>query len=180
MGLEEGDDFVSFLKAQLQLDPSRRPTAAELLSLPFLASAATPTNSSQEQKWPVEGDSMEYEEVGGGGGGGGSKAQALVSQAEASDVPQQKKESFGDAWSGGRFQRRHAHSPSISCLQFDSSKIVTGHHDGRVRVWDREGLACTYTLGIQAPGKSGPVTSLQFNETHLITGSSNGKVGGGC
>ncbi|KAK6344551.1 hypothetical protein TWF696_008184 [Orbilia brochopaga] len=75
------------------------------------------------------------------------------------------------------------HTDSVYCLQFDQSKIVTGSRDRTVRVWDIATGKCTHVIGGDTPREGaaaatvgyhrGSVLCLQFDESILVTGSSD-------
>ncbi|KAI8599135.1 WD40-repeat-containing domain protein [Dissophora ornata] len=61
------------------------------------------------------------------------------------------------------------HEDSVYCIQFDSTKIVTGSRDHTIKFWDARTLQCTSTL----EGHSLSVLCLQFNERMMVSGSSD-------
>ncbi|KAG0369871.1 hypothetical protein BGZ54_008609 [Gamsiella multidivaricata] len=64
------------------------------------------------------------------------------------------------------------HEDSVYCIQFDSTKIVTGSRDQTIKFWDAHTLQCTDTLH----GHSQSVLCLQYNEHRMISGSSDNTI----
>ena len=76
-------------------------------------------------------------------------------------------------WREGDFKRSvhdqlHQNNEAIYCLQFDSTKVVTGSRDHTVKVWDMATFECVRTMY----GHTQSVLCLQYDNRHLITGSS--------
>lgn len=59
------------------------------------------------------------------------------------------------------------HLDAVYCIQFDSTKIISGSRDRTIKIWDLATNACTHTL----EGHSGSVLCLQFNEKYIVSGS---------
>ncbi|KAG0083364.1 hypothetical protein BGZ93_006868 [Podila epicladia] len=64
------------------------------------------------------------------------------------------------------------HKDSVYCIQFDTSKIVTGSRDRTIKFWDLHTLKCTHTL----KGHSQSVLCLQFDEKIMVSGSSDNTI----
>ncbi|KAF9962729.1 hypothetical protein BGZ70_007937 [Mortierella alpina] len=64
------------------------------------------------------------------------------------------------------------HQESVYCIQFDSTKIVTGSRDRTIKFWDLTSHQCTDTL----TGHSQSVLCLQFNESIMVSGSSDNTI----
>ncbi|CDH53445.1 wd40 repeat-like protein [Lichtheimia corymbifera JMRC:FSU:9682] len=73
-------------------------------------------------------------------------------------------------WSSGdkRMSVIEGHADSIYCVQFDSSKIVTGSRDRSIKCWDHQGR-CLRTM----TGHYASVLCLQYDDDIMVSGSSD-------
>lgn len=73
------------------------------------------------------------------------------------------------AWrpTGGRLQAGAADADFVGALQVFESALACGTADGLVRLWDLRSGQVHRSL----VGHTGPVTCLQFDDVHLVTGS---------
>eukprot|EP00126_Sphaerothecum_destruens_P000078 Sdes_comp10094_c0_seq1m1696 len=74
--------------------------------------------------------------------------------------------------SGDCFKTMVAHTSAVSCLQFDSVKLVTGSWDTLVKIWDLSSKICKKILR----GHKSKVCSVRFSGKKLVSGDAEGKV----
>jgi len=55
----------------------------------------------------------------------------------------------------------------VLCLQYDDKKIVSGHMDNIIKIWDRKSLSVTTEL----QGHTKIVSCLQYDDRVVVTGS---------
>ena len=58
---------------------------------------------------------------------------------------------------------------AIWCLQYDNNKIVSGHEDGTIKVWNKITSTCIKSL----IGHTKHVNCLQFENEILVSGSAD-------
>ncbi|EWC44032.1 hypothetical protein DRE_01384 [Drechslerella stenobrocha 248] len=91
---------------------------------------------------------------------------------------------LGRRWLKGQINATYlkGHTDSVYCVQFDRWKIVTGSRDQTVRVWDIASGECIKVIGRTGTREGeeegvgyhrGSVLCLQFDESILVTGSSD-------
>ena len=94
---------------------------------------------------------------------------ALITTLDLKDI-----DTIGNNWRCGKhkLQQIICHSNGVYCLQFDDEKIVSGHRDNTIKMWDINSLACLKIL----KGHTGSVLHLQYDERVIISGSSDSTV----
>jgi len=77
------------------------------------------------------------------------------------------------AWLSGQCHVRtfQGHSGGISCLQFDSSRIVSGSHDKTIKVWNTKTNSPWSVMTLS--GHSGEVRCLHLQHNKLVSGSTD-------
>jgi WD40 repeat protein len=74
-------------------------------------------------------------------------------------------------WRNGNVDATYleGHKDSVYCLQFDSTKIISGSRDRTIRIWDMKTLKCIKSLS----GHSGSVLCLRYDSEYIYSGSSD-------
>ncbi|KAJ3087136.1 hypothetical protein HK102_011735 [Quaeritorhiza haematococci] len=64
------------------------------------------------------------------------------------------------------------HTGTVTCLQFNGTKVISGSTDRTIRIWDIPSATCVSTLG----GHEDYVFCLDFDSRYIVTGSQDNSV----